>query len=475
MRFSGRTQLRIYGVVSLVLVILSVLGIGYLQAKIYRDAFMQREGNDIRDIVQALSFEFLAPSDIVNFRETYARQRLKRVFSVIGNLSGVLTIRVYDMDHQVIWSDVSSVIGDYLDSPEESALARQGKTVVAFYPAEDKSSHHRYLPHVSMVEFHVPLYMTISQDRPPRAKGMVAVFRSASAINATLERGIRLIWLATVLGGLVLFFALAIFFRSLQRQKLDTERQVTELVSRQQQKERMIQMEKLSAIGLMVGEIAHQINNPLVGVLNMAQLAEREIGNPEHLKELLASIRRAGEDCRSFVKRMLEFTTLSSSDSDLQPTELRGLLKEAIALFHQSSGNRTRVSLEVPDRPVVLEVDPILLRHAVFNLLTNSMQAATEPSEIVVRLAPATGDDGRSPGWRLSVIDNGPGIPEKTLDKVFTPFFSTRPDGTGLGLWVVQQVAILHGGTVRATNHPEGGAILALWLPGGTQGGSGDQ
>jgi signal transduction histidine kinase len=91
----------------------------------------------------------------------------------------------------------------------------------------------------------------------------------------------------------------------------------------QHQHSRILQLEKLSALGTMVGGIAHQLNNPLVGVVNMAQLAERETDNPQQTRELLGEIRRAGEDCHAFVRRMLEFSKVSCFDS--KPTSMAAL------------------------------------------------------------------------------------------------------------------------------------------------------
>ena len=82
---------------------------------------------------------------------------------------------------------------------------------------------------------------------------------------------------------------------------------------------RILQLEKLSALGTMVGGIAHQLNNPLVGVVNLAQLAEREADDPARTRELLGEIRSAGEDCRAFVKRMLEFSKVSCFESKPTP------------------------------------------------------------------------------------------------------------------------------------------------------------
>ena len=140
--------------------------------------------------------------------------------------------------------------------------------------------------------------------------GAVAIYRSADDLTRTLRRGIFLLWLVTALGGTLLFFALFRLFSAVYRGQREAESQFAKLSS---EHERIVQMEKLSAMGRMVSEIAHQINNPLVGVINLAQRAEAQTDQPERVKMLLGEIIKAGEHCRGFVQRMLRFTQLGRS------------------------------------------------------------------------------------------------------------------------------------------------------------------
>jgi signal transduction histidine kinase len=201
----------------------------------------------------------------------------------------------------------------------------------------------------------------------------------------------------------------------------------------------------------------------LVGVVNLAQLAEREADDPARTRELLAEIRRAGTDCRSFVRRMLEFSKISCFES--KPTPMAGLIEDTVLMFRQTESRHLPVEIELPDPPPELVIDPILIRHALFNLLQNAAQATDGNAGIRIGLASENDPMTGKPGWSLSVCDRGRGIPPEALKKIFVPFFTTRSDGTGLGLPVVQQVALLHDGHVTATNRPEGGAEFILWLP----------
>jgi signal transduction histidine kinase len=223
---------------------------------------------------------------------------------------------------------------------------------------------------------------------------------------------------------------------------------------------RLMQVEKLSAMGQMMSEIAHQLNNPLVGVINLTQLAERELDNPEQLKSLLAEVRKAGGQCRDFVQRMLSITKVARSEPQL--TNLNLLAQETVAFFQQSLGGRPAVLLEAPDSPTMIEVDPTLLRNALFNLIHNAAQSdPTGPVTVSLQFR----DQAGSQGCELAVSDHGPGISPELAKKLFTPFFTTRPGGTGLGLSIANHIAILHGGSIRVENDPGGGARFTIWLP----------
>lgn len=293
--------------------------------------------------------------------------------------------------------------------------------------------------------------------------GDMVVMRDITQLQQTFLNsvlGVTLLSLLVGAGVLVLFYvALDRVERDYQR-KHDLEHQLLQLGSEHQ---RILQIEKLSALGTMVGEIAHQLNNPLVGVVNLVQLAEREADDPARTRELLKEIHRAGADCHAFIQSMLRFSKVASFAS--RPTLMAQVIEETVLLFRQTEGRQRSVDVVLPEQSVVLTVDPILIRHALFNLLLNAAQASTDEAAIEIRLESALSDDASTAGWRLSVSDHGKGIEPEILKKIFLPFFTTRHEGTGLGLPVVQHVALLHGGTVKVNSQPGSGTQFAIWLP----------
>lgn len=300
-------------------------------------------------------------------------------------------------------------------------------------------------------------------DARGRRVGDLVMVQDITALQQTFA---RLILAVTVLSLIAGAGVLGLYYFSLERVERDYQRQHDlehQLLRMGTEHQRMLQIEKLSALGTMVGEIAHQLNNPLVGVVNLAQLAEREADDPARTRELLKEIGRAGADCHALIQSMLRFSKVSNFES--KPTALAQVVEETVLLFRQTERRQFQLEVHLPEQSVVLTLDPILVRHALFNLLINAAQASVDGSVIVIALEAAPHPESAAPGWRLTVTDHGKGIAPELLDKIFLPFFTTRKDGTGLGLPVVQHVALLHGGFVSASNQSGGGTQFTIWLP----------
>ncbi|MFA4968686.1 MAG: ATP-binding protein [Sulfuritalea sp.] len=301
------------------------------------------------------------------------------------------------------------------------------------------------------------------KDAGQRHIGDLVVIRDITALETTFQWSIAAVTAISLLSAIGV---LGVFYLALDRVERDYRRQHDlehQLLRFNAEYGRILQLEKLSALGTMVGSIAHQLNNPLVGVVNLAQLAERGVDDPVRTRELLGEIRSAGEDCRAFVKRMLAFSKVSSFES--KPTPMAALIEDTVLLFRQTENKSLPVEVKLPDEPVVLTIDPILIRHALFNLLVNAAQATTNDAAIVITLEREDDPARGVPGWSLAVSDRGRGMPPEVMKDIFVPFYTTHSDGTGLGLPVVQHVALLHNGQVNVSSKPGHGTRIAIWLP----------
>jgi signal transduction histidine kinase len=449
--------------ISLVIVVAMVISTSVTQHRFYRQEIIDHESALIADLVGAWVTEqagegSLSQSDLQRYGASDAQAHLEQSFGHLERLSGAARIKVFNLDGEIAWSDAPKLIGtSFTRNWKELARAFDGEVRAVFIPKATRMHPAEALPETELIEFYIPIVLSGKRATKENVAGVLAIYRSSDKINAVIDEGLRLLWLVAGIGGLVLFAALYSLFRSVYFGKQAAETRIEKL---SQEHGRLMQLEKLSSMGQLMGEIAHQLNNPLVGVVDLTELAEREADDPSRVRELLQGIRRAGESCRDFVQRILAISRVGK----LQPQriDLREVTRDTIAFFTQSLGGRPPVEFESAVAAAEVEADPVLVRNALFNLIHNAAQA--DPTgKVRVQVEPRARNGIE--GWNIVVRDSGPGIADNAKERLFEPFFTTRQGGTGLGLAVVQHVAVQHRGVIEAENAPDGGAIFTLWLP----------
>lgn len=229
----------------------------------------------------------------------------------------------------------------------------------------------------------------------------------------------------------------------------------------QETHEQLIQMEKLSALGTLVGGVAHEINNPLMGIKGYIEYASDKLdeGRPrEVLRRASAEVDRIGR----IVKNMLVFSR-SNASSSFDDVDLTQAVRKTVALVdadlrHQNIDLRVCV----PETPVMARGNMDNFQQAVLNLILNARDALRQhplPHKIEISVR----NDGNGQ-CIIAVADNGPGIPEAIKSRIFDPFFTTKPagQGTGLGLAVTRQLIEASGGSIAVGTSPGGGASFVI-------------
>lgn len=455
-----KTPPRVFAAISLLMIIAMVIGTGLVQAPFFRQSMMDREAAMVGDIVNALAAEHgLSSADLRDYADGRARKRFDQSFGVLKKLPDAARIKVFNRDHVVAWSDDASLIGIKRTARlERLTRAMGGQVQAVFNPVRSEANlEGSRSSNPEMIECYVPIFEGKAGTPSSTVIGVLSLYRDPQDLNRTIRQGLYLLWTTIGAAGLVLFFALYTLFKLVYSRQKTAELKFSKLTV---EHERIVQIEKMSAMGELVANIAHQLNNPLVGVINLTQLAERQVQNPQRVSELLAEVRKAGAECRDIVHRILRISQISRSA--LQPTDLKELVQDTITFCHQSIDRHQALALIAPEQKVVLNVDPVLIRQALFNLVHNAILAAPGKQ---VRVALAFALNEGTPGIVLSVTDSGSGFDAETASRMFKPFFTTRSSGTGLGLSVAQHIAMKHGGVVLAENLPAGGARFSIWLP----------
>ena len=222
------TPLCAFTLLSLVLIAVMVIVSGYTQSRFFEDALIDREAEIVKQTVIALAQHELRAEDFYNYADTSSQLHFEQGFSALKKVPGVVRLKLYNSDNVIIWSDAKDLVGKFLPKTDEH-LARvwAGIPSGVFDPAKRLSHSQDPLPNIPLVEFYVPI--TAKDVAGGEIKAVVAVYRSAKGLTDTLRRGLLLLWLALIIGGSLLFFALFHLFRSIYNRKREVEKQFDRL------------------------------------------------------------------------------------------------------------------------------------------------------------------------------------------------------------------------------------------------------
>jgi PAS domain S-box-containing protein len=229
---------------------------------------------------------------------------------------------------------------------------------------------------------------------------------------------------------------------------------------------RLIQSEKLAALGQLVAGIAHELNNPLQGVLGHLELLRATGAFPKTLRRDVLLIYREAERAAKIVRNLLVFA--GSRKMTRRRISVNAVLSRAVALRTSACRSRGIEILRRYDEKLPrLQGDPVLLQQALLNIIMNAEQAVGESGSGGGRVEISTTKDPAIDTIVIAVRDTGPGIPAQVLPRIFEPFYTTKDvgKGTGLGLAIAYGIVQEHGGEILASNHPDGGALFTISLP----------
>jgi two-component system, NtrC family, sensor kinase len=227
---------------------------------------------------------------------------------------------------------------------------------------------------------------------------------------------------------------------------------------------RMLQTEKLAAVGQLAAGVAHEINNPLGGILAFTQLMMRDAGRSAADHDTLKDIEHAALRCKRIVESLLKFSRRAPSGK--LDFDVNRAVEDAVVLFRPQLKSRPHAAFQQAlwPQPLHLSGDPNQIEQVVLNLLVNALQALKNGAG-TVSLSTAV-KDGRI---QVRVEDDGAGILPEHRARLFEPAFTTKPpgEGTGFGLAISWSIAESHGGSIEVESEPGVGSAFTLKLPPG--------
>jgi len=230
----------------------------------------------------------------------------------------------------------------------------------------------------------------------------------------------------------------------------------------------LLQSEKLASIGKLAATIAHEINNPLNGILTYTKLIERKLADGTLKKDeipkflsYLGIMERETERCSTIVRNLLDFAR--QREPALRPdVDINAVVEEALSLLaNQIALQEITLEKKFNQLPPIM-ADPMQLRQVFLNIILNACEAMNKEGVLTVTTALS---NKRKKAVRVEIADSGVGIDEKDLSKIFDPFFTSKEKGTGLGLSVVYGIINSHQGTIEVDSKAGEGTTITITLP----------
>jgi PAS domain S-box-containing protein len=226
---------------------------------------------------------------------------------------------------------------------------------------------------------------------------------------------------------------------------------------------RLAETERLAAVGTLAAGVAHQINNPIGAILNSAEyalLCRDDKDANEIFQRVLQDNLTEAKRCAQIVRSMLQFSRDQPAEKWVE--DLRGVIRRAHrSILPYAADCSAEVELHLPSEAVFARISPIEIEQAIVNALRNSIESSDTGPSVSVSL------EMRDKHAYLEIIDNGRGIPEEQIERLFDPFYSTRTKagGTGLGLSVAHGILKAHGGEIQIESAVGSGTRLVMSLP----------
>jgi two-component system, NtrC family, sensor kinase len=226
----------------------------------------------------------------------------------------------------------------------------------------------------------------------------------------------------------------------------------------------MARAEHLATIGELAAGLAHEIRNPLAGIAGVVEVMGRELPQESSSRAVLPEVQGEIQHIQTILNDLLAYAR--PRPPDFHPADLNATIEQAVFLARQQVRTKPiEISFEPQGNLPEVVHDPVLIQQVVLNLLLNGIQAIPNQGKIEIQAR----REGEFAVVRIA--DTGRGIAPDSLSKIFKPFFTTRKEGTGLGLSLAKGIVESHKGKIEVTSEPGHGAQFEVWLPISRRGG----
>ncbi|VVO41480.1 sensor histidine kinase [Pseudomonas fluorescens] len=444
--------------VSLIVVGSVVVGLGVLSTRfvieesVHRDALLTAQfiktiaSTEMRHVVLPPG---LSMGELLDPRQDQARPDISpgsrntargEFLDHVEHLPDVLLANIYAPDRTIIWSTNPRLIGQRITNDEDLEEAFELKThVCASYHSVDASRAEQKFP-VAPELFFIENYIPLLDVGANKVMAMVEVYKEPRDLIIRMTRGLILVWVATLLGGALIYFSLYWLMR-----------RAADLLTAQHKQ--LITNETFVALGEMSSAVAHSLRNPLASIRSSAELAQEIETGPaqKNITDIINQVDRMSK----WVRELLQ--SLRPLNDEAKAVDLVASVRDSLQAFEQQIARaRVQVNFAPGQVPLILSQEG-LLSQMLNSLIGNALDAMSTGGVLTIEVEPAV--DGRV---RVTLTDTGKGMTRHHKRMAFKPFFTTRQGGLGVGLMLVKRVMEQFNGSVSLTSREQEGTRISL-------------
>ncbi len=450
--------LRWFSLVSLVVIASVAIGLGIISTRfvvtesIERDAMLSSQF--IQSIAAAEAHHVALPSsmtmgELLDPRQDAhhpqhmleARQRARSEFlDHISMLPDALLANIYGADRVIVWSTNPALVGKDMSGHDdlEEAFSSPAQVAASYDEVSGGRAEQKFLrpPRTLFIENYIPLL-----DDQGNVVAVVEIYKEPRDLVQRIQRGFVLIWLATAIGGGLIYFGLFWIVR-----------RASGLLAQQQSQ--LIANETFVALGEMSSAVAHSLRNPLAAIRSSAELAQELVDPPvrKNVADIISQVDRMSK----WVRELLISARPLSGDSEV--VEPVAVINEALHGFDQQIRHSgVRVEFHAEAAPAVVS-HKVLLAQVLNSLFANAIEAMPNGGLLRIEVKP----DSTGKRLLLAITDTGQGMTRKQETMAFKPYYTTKQGGLGVGLVMVKRIMERFGGKVSLTSREREGTRICL-------------
>jgi two-component system sensor histidine kinase HydH len=445
----GMNLTRQFGLLSLIGILLIALVSGYLMTRFLTAKLLSREATLTAEFVDSLVGTDQLWQPFEAQRQGMPTPEFRYFFNHLIQMPDVLHANIYSADRVLLWATDTGLIGQQFARNDELDDALGGRLTYetgVSGPAADKEEHARMDDVREGLHF-VEIYIPIRDQSGDRVLGVVEIYKQPRVLNQSIVEAVRLVWLIALLSAAVLYASLFWIVKRASR-TID------------EQNRRLVESESLSMIGETASAVAHAMRNPLASIRACAELTLKD--DLEGARESARDIIDETDRLERWARDLLKFSR-AGSDAEGGHCDVAVLLREALEEQRPMlERSQIEVHCDIGAGRLLVAADPVPVGQVLSNLIVNAVEAMADGG----RLSLTTQSVGRGNGQiQVTVADTGGGLPEAMTGRLFKPFATTKPNGTGLGLALSKRLVQHYHGQLLLESRAGHGLTAKVILP----------